>query len=73
MQYKKETTKINAIYSIAIGTNPIANPKFVYGTINPAKIKSPEEMYTHLLALLCKNGIFAVLIICIPIKFETIL
>ena len=39
----------------------------------PASINNIEEKYTGLLALLCTNGSFAVLIICSPIKLETIL
>ena len=48
-------------------------PKGVNGTTIPININKIEEKYTILLALLCIKGTFAVLIICIPIKFETIL
>ena len=36
-------------------------------------IKTNEDKYTALCALLWKNGSFAVLIMCIPSKFEVIL
>ena len=73
IQYRKVTIKINAIYCPAIGTNPMKLPKGVNGTIIPTSINKIEEKYTILLALLCIKGIFAVLMMCIPTKFETIL
>ena len=73
IQYKNVTAKIKAIYFAAIGTNPIALPRCVNGTIKPIIINKNDEIYTHLFALLCTKGNFAVLIICIPIRFETIL
>ena len=61
------------IYFAAIGTSPIIAPKAVNGTTKPIIIKAIDDIYTALCALLCINGIFDVLIICIPTKFETIL
>ena len=65
--------KIKTIYLKSIGTKPIIFPNAVKGTIRPININEKDERYTNLFALLCINGIFAVLIICIPNKFETIL
>lgn len=73
MQYKNVTPNINNIYFKAIGTNPIIAPNLVNGTNIPITINNIDDKYSILLALLCINGIFAVLIICIPTRFETIL
>lgn len=73
MQYNIVTNKIRAIYLKARGINPIIAPRKVKGTIMPANINIIEEKYTGLLALLCINGNFAVLIICRPTKLETML
>ena len=61
------------MYLIGIGTNPIMLPSQVNGTAIPIIIKSSDEKYTGLLAMLSTNGFLAVLIICIPNRFETML
>ena len=43
------------------------------GTIIAIILNKIELIYTTFEALLCTKGIFAVLIICIPIRFDTIL
>jgi len=73
MQYKNVTTKIINKYFAPIGTSPIALPKVVNGTTIPTNINKIDDAYTYLWALLWINGTLAVLIICIPIKFETML
>ena len=69
MQYTTGVKNINAIYFKGIATKPIAEPNAVNGT-NIASII--DDKYTGLEAWLCTNGIFAVLIICIPNRFDTI-
>ena len=73
IQYKMVTANIINICCPAIGTSPIAFPKGVNGTKIPNIINKLDDIYTALFALLSINGVFAVLIICIPIKLETIL
>ena len=46
-------------------------PKIVKGTIRAIILKSMEVTYTGFAALLFINGVFAVLIMCNPIKFDT--
>lgn len=73
MQYMNVIINIITIYFISIGSNPIIFPNVVNGTRIPIIINKIDDIYTALFALLCINGIFAVLIICNPTKFETIL
>ena len=73
MQYKNVTPNIMKIYFKAIGAKPIAIPSGVNGTKIPIIINKIEDILSALCALLCINGVFAVLIMCIPIRFDTIL
>ena len=73
MQYKKVTSKMNTINPKDKGTSPIKFPSAVNGSNIPASISVIDEIYTALCALLWKNGSFAVLIMCIPIRFEVML
>ena len=73
IQYKKVTPDIKKIYLISIGTSPIAAPSGVNGINIPTIINNIDEVYTALCALLWTNGIFSVLIMCIPTKFENML
>ena len=63
--------KIIVKYLNGIGVKPIIPPKAVYGNITVTIASNIDDAYTILLALLWTNGIFAVLIICIPNKFST--
>ena len=51
------------IYCIGIATSPIILPKAVKGIIIATILKIIEVAYTALEALLCTNGVLAVLII----------
>lgn len=72
MQYTTGVKNISAIYFIGIATKPIAVPSGVNGTNIANKETIIDDIYTGLEAWLCTNGIFAVLIICIPNRFDTI-
>ena len=73
MQYNIGTPNIIEKYFGARAVNPIALPINVNGTIIAIILSAIDDIYTAFDAWLCLNGIFAVLIICIPTKFETIL
>ena len=51
------------IYFIGIATSPIISPNAVKGIIIATILKIMEVAYTTLEALLCTNGVLAVLII----------
>ena len=72
MQYTTGVKNISAIYFIGIATKPIAEPSVVNGTRIASKETIIDDIYTGLDAWLCKNGIFDVLIMCIPNRFDTI-
>ena len=70
-QYKIGTPIITVKYRNGIATSPIICPNGVNGNIIAIMLNSIDEKYTILCALLCTNGILAVLITCIPTRFDT--
>ena len=58
-------------YSNGIATNPMNLPIMVNGTIIATILNNIDDAYTIFDALLCTNGVFAVLITCKPTKFDT--
>ena len=69
-QYNIGTPIITDKNFIGTPDSPINAPKGVDGTISAITLKSIDEKYTNFDALLSINGFFAVLIICIPTRFD---
>lgn len=71
-QYNTGMKKMKAIHIGCNGTNPKNFPIKVNGTKMATMQMMMVKAYTVLEALLSINGILAVLMMCKPIKFETI-